>query len=95
METKVISQVAQKVLYKNTKIPEELRAVKTDRTPGDLVDISPEAKKALQSVAGKTEFEKSHELNYQRVKELVDKKEYQMPGELVEQIAERIVTNLL
>ena len=94
METNIISQVAQKVFFKNAKVPEELQAAGEPNAVGDQVTLSKEAVAYIKSSEGSSEFENARELQLQRIKSLVNSGHYRLDRDVIDQIAEKIVNSL-
>ena len=96
METTVISQIAQKVFYKNSKIPKELqKSSKTATGSVDTVSLSSKAVEFQKDSVSGTEFEQSREQNIERIKSLVQDDNYQIDKELIDKIAEKIAAMFL
>ncbi len=96
MEASKISQlVAQKLFYKNSKIPDELQKANDSRVIKDKVTLSNDAVAYTNTKSGSTDFEKNQELHFQSVKNQVQTDNYSIDNEVISQIADTIVNSLL
>lgn len=95
METTLISQVAQQVLYKGSKLPESLQTGKDQAIATDRLEISPEVGKKIQENTGKSEFDLDREMKVERVRQLIMNRDYPGKEDIIGKIADKIITNLL
>jgi anti-sigma28 factor (negative regulator of flagellin synthesis) len=91
METTVISQIAQKVFYKNAKVPKELqKSSKSVSGSNDTVSLSKNAIENLSNSSEGVEFDKNREQKIDRIKSLIDGNNYQIDEGVIDKIAENI-----
>jgi hypothetical protein len=94
METNIISQVAQKVFFKNTNVAKELQTTRDSNVVKDKLTLSKSAVDFIDSRSGSSDLEKNREIQVQRVKSLVQSGSYPFNKEVIDQIAEKIVQSL-
>ncbi len=94
MNTNLISQIAQKIYYKNSKVPEELQASTENFTARDSVTLSKNAITFEEHSSSQTEYDKDRAIRFERIKSLVAADKYNMDSKVIEKIAEKIVGSL-
>jgi len=95
METSVISKIAEQVLYKGAKVPESLQAKKGEAYKGDKVDISPEVAQKIKDIEGKVSLDQDRDLKLERIRTMIQNRDYPGKEEITGKIADKIITNLL
>ncbi len=95
METSIISQIAQKVFYKNAKVPDELQAKRESHVVKDKVTLSSMAVAYKSEATTSPEVDPDRQMHIERIKSLVQSGNYQMNNKVIEDIAEKIVKSFM